>query len=110
MVSFNCTTFCPEVLAKYHCVVTGTQAQWIVTDSGDSDSNLLPGNANIGDTRLVGSSFTINKTGSNSFSLSFTANVQFNNSVNVTCEDVIIADSRQCTIMLEGKRGKLILL
>ena len=65
--------------------------------------------------RSVGSSFTANKTGSTSFSLNFIAEVQFNNSVNVTCSDTtdanINTNSRQCTIELEGIReGKSTLI
>ena len=109
VVDFNCTTFCPEVTAKYHCVITSTVARWTVSGSV-TGANSFGAAAAIGDTLPIGSSFTANKTGSNSFSLNFTANVEFNNSVTVECADQndanMTTNSRQCTIKLEGKRGK----
>ena len=105
MVSFNCTTFCPEVSAIYHCEITSAIPRWTVSGSV-SGIGSFASNADIGDTLPVGSSFTAIKTDSNSFGLSFTANVEFNNSVNVTCDDLNGGDSRQCIIELEGKREK----
>ena len=86
-------------------MITSAVAQWTVSGSGSvSGANSFPGNADIGDTLPVGSSFTANKTGSNSFSLNFTADTEFNNSVTVQCRDLISGNSRQCTIELEGKK------
>ena len=107
MVSFPCLTFCPEVPAEYHCVITSAVARWTVSGSV-SGVNSFGAADPIGHTLPIGSSFTANKTGSNSFSLNFTANVVFNNSVTVECRDQVDSNSntnsRQCTIELVGKR------
>ena len=58
----------------------------------------------IGTLKQIGSFFTANKTGNTSFSLNFTADVEFNNSVTITCQDLSNGNSKQCTIELEGKR------
>ena len=109
VVSLNCTTFCPEVPAIYHCVITSVLAQWELTGSITDDTSYNAADP-IGRIRLVGSFFTANKTGNTSFNLNFIAEAQFNNSVNVTCIDAadanINTNSRQCTIKLEGKRVK----
>ena len=86
VVSFPCQTFCPEVPAIYHCVITSAQARWDVSGSV-SGVNSFGAADPIGHTLPVVSSFTANKTGSTSFSLNFTANVEFNNSVTVECRD-----------------------
>ena len=104
-MSFNCTTFCPEVLAIYHCVITSQRL--LLSVSGNlSGFTSYDQDDSIGTLKQIGSSFTANKTGSNSFSLNFTANVEFNNSVTVTCQDLGNGNTRQCTIELEGKRWK----
>ena len=107
LVSFPCPTFCPEVPAVYHCVITSALSRWEVSGSVSGVTSFGAGDA-IGHTLSVGSSFTANKTGSTSFSLNFTANVEFNNSVTVECRDQADGNSntnsRQCTIILEGKR------
>ena len=106
---FPCPTFCPEVSAIYHCVITSAIARWAVSGSV-SGTNSFSTNDPIGRTITVGNSFTANKTGSNSFSLNFIANVEFNNSVTVECRDQndgnSNTNSKQCTIELEGKREK----
>ena len=106
-MSFNCTTICPEVPAIYHCVITSAVSLWTVSGSVSGANSFGTGDA-IGSTKPVGSSFTAIKTDSNSFSLNFTANVEFNNSVTVECRDQIDGNistqSRECTIELEGKR------
>ena len=111
MVSLSCPTFCPEVPAIYHCVITSALARWEISGNVSGVTSFGAGDA-IGHTLPVGSSFTANKTGSNSFSLNFTANVEFNNSVTVECRDQVDGNSntnsKQCSIMLEGKRGKLL--
>ena len=108
-MSFDCTRFCPEVSAIYHCVTTSPIARWEVSGSV-SGTNSYSAVDPIGRIRSVGSSFTANKTGSTSFTLNFNAEAQFNNSVDVTCSDLADANmntnSRQCTIELEGIRGK----
>ena len=102
MVSFPCPTFCPEVPAIYHCVITSAVSRWTVSGSVSGTNSFSAVNA-IGHTLPVGSFFTANKTGSHSFSLTFKANIDFNNSVTVECRDLDLADdSRQCTIELEG--------
>ena len=105
VVSFNCTTFCPEVPAIYHCVITSSIPRLTVSGSV-SGANSFAGNADIGDTIPIGSSFTAIKTGSTSFSLNFTAKIDFNNSVTVECLDLSGGNGRQCTIELEGKKVK----
>ena len=110
VVSFNCPTFCPKVSAKYHCMITSVIQQWDITGSIVDDVSYSSADA-VGLLKDVGSSpFTANKTGNSSFSLNFTANVEFNNSVTVICTDLAdgnsITNSRQCTIELEGKKGK----
>ena len=109
MVSLNCPTLCSVVLAKYHCVITSTQARWTVSGSVSGANSFGAGDP-IGHTLQVGSSFTANKTGSNSFSLNFIANVELNNNVTVECSDLADGNSntnsRQCTIELEGKKVK----
>ena len=109
VVSFPCPTFCPEVPAIYHCVITSSLARWTVSGSVSGTNSFGAADA-IGSTKPVGSSFTAIKTSSNSFSLNFTANVEFNNSVTVECRDLAdgnsTTNSRQCTIELEGKREK----
>ena len=109
VVSFSCPTFCPEVSAIYQCVITSALARWDVSGSASGVSSYLAVDP-VGRIRLVGISFNANKTGSTSFSLNFNSEAQFNNSVNVTCSDATDANmntnSRQCTIELEGKRGK----
>ena len=105
MVSFPCPTFCPEVPAIYQCVITSALSRWTVNGSV-SGTNSFSGVNAIGHTLQVGSFFTSNKTGSNSFSLKFEANTDFNNSVTVECRDLADdnsnTNSRQCTIELEG--------
>ena len=107
VVNFPCLTFCPEVSAVYHCVITSAVSRWTVSGSVSGTNSFSAGDA-IGHTLPVGSSFTANKTDSTSFSLNFIANVEFNNSVTVECRDLVDGNSntnsRQCTIMLEGKR------
>ena len=109
VVSLSCTRFCPEVLAEYYCEVTGTLglAQWTISGSVDGTESYGAGDA-IGRIRSVGDFFSANKTGITSFSLNFTADVEFNNSVMVECRDLTDSDpntrQRQCTIKLEGKR------
>ena len=110
VVSFNCPTFCPEVLAKYHCVITSAQVRWEITGSYTDDTSYGAADA-IGLLKQVGNSpFTANKTGSNSFSLIFTANVEFNNIVTVICTDLAdgnsVTNRIQCTIELKGKKQK----
>ena len=109
MVSLSCPTFCPEVPAIYHCVITSALARWDVSGSVSGTNTYLASDP-VGMIKSVGSSFTANKTGSTSFSLNFIAEAQFNNSVNVTCSDAadanINTNSRQCTVELEGKREK----
>ena len=109
VVSFNCLTFCPEVSAIYHCVISSALARWDVSGSASGINSYLAADP-VGTIKSVGSSFTANKTGSTSFSLDFIAESQFNNSVNVTCSDSADANmntnSRQCIVELEGKRGK----
>ena len=105
MVSFPCPTFCPEVPAIYHCVITSSVSRWAVSGSV-SGTNSFSTNDPIGRTIPVGNSFIANKTGTTSFSLKFTANVEFNDSVNIECQDLISGNSRQCTIALEGKKVK----
>ena len=115
MVSFPCSTFCPEVPAKYHCVISSALARWVVSGTGINGERSYGALDPIGHTLpLAGSpSFIANKTGNNSFSLNFTANVEFNNSVTVMCVDQADTNSntnvRQCIIELKGKRGKLLL-
>ena len=108
-MNFSCPKFCPELPAIYHCVISSALARWEVSGSASGVNSYLASDP-VGMTRSVGSSFTANKTGSTSFSLNFTAEAQFNNSVNVTCSDTTDANmntnSRQCTVELEGKRGK----
>ena len=109
VVSFSCQIFCPEVSAIYQCVITSTLARWDVSGSASGVSSYLAVDP-IGRIRSVGISFIANKTCSTSFSHNFNSEAQFNNSVNVTCSDAADANmntnSRQCTIELEGKRGK----
>ena len=106
VMSFPCPTFCPEVPAIYHCVITSAVARFELTGSITDDTSYLATDP-VGRIRSVGSSFTANKTDSTSFSLNFNAEAQFNNSINVTCFDSNDANmntnSRQCTIELEGK-------
>ena len=106
MVSFNCSTFCPETEAKYHCEITSQASEWTVSGSVSGSTTYRSIDA-IGLLKPIGSSFTANKTSSISISLKFTANVEFNNNVNVTCLDQNDADpntsSRQCTIKIESK-------
>ena len=107
MVSFSCPTFCPEVPAIYHCVITSAVARWRVSGSVSGVNSFGAADA-IGHTLPVGSFFTANKTGSNSSNLNFIANVEFNNNVTVECRDLndgnSSTNSRQCTIELVGKR------
>ena len=109
VVSFPCLTFCPEVPAIYHCVITSTLARLTVSGSVSGANSFGAADA-IGHTLPISSSFTANKTGSNSFSLNFIANVEFNNSVTVECQDMANGNSntnsRLCTIKLEGKKVK----
>ena len=90
-------------------MITSALARWDVSGSASGVSSYLAVDP-VGRIRSVASSFTTNKTGSTSFSLNFNADVEFNNSVNVTCSDAADANmntnSRQCTIELEGKREK----
>ena len=106
VVSFPCPTFCLEVPAIYHCVITSAVARLTVSGSVSGVNSFGAADA-IGHTLPVGNSFTANKTGSNSFSLNFIANVEFNNSVTVDCRDQndgnSSTNSRQCTIELEGE-------
>ena len=109
MVSLSCPKFCPEIPAIYHCVISSALARWEVSGSVSGVNSYLASDP-VGMIRSVGSSFTANKTGSTSFSLKFIAEAQFNNNVNVTCSDTADANmntnSKQCTVELEGKRGK----
>ena len=84
-------------------MITSSVARWEVSGSVSGVNSFGAADA-IGHTLPVGSSFTANKTGSNSFSLNFTANVEFNNSVTVDCRDLANGNSIQCTIKLVGKR------
>ena len=77
MVSCNCITFCPEVPAIYHCVITNTGPQWTVSGSGVSGYVSFASNAAIEYNLPFGRSFTAIKTGSNSFRLKFIANIEF---------------------------------
>ena len=109
MVSFPCPTTCPEVQVKYECVITSQTAQWNVSSSfGVGGHTTYGANDPIGLTKQISIFFTANKTGSTSFSLNFTADVDFNNSVMVICRDGDdpnkSTSSRQCTIELVGKR------
>ena len=114
-MSFPCSIFCPEVPAIYHCVITSAQVRWSVSGTGINGERSFGAGDPIGRTLLLfGSpSFIANKTSNNSFSLNFTANVEFNNSVTVMCLDLADSnsntDSRLCIIELEGKREKLLL-
>ena len=107
MVSFPCPTTCPEVQVKYECVITSQTAQWNVSGSV-SGHTTYGANDPIGLTKQINSFFTANKTGNTSFSLNFTADVDFDNSVMVECRDGDDpnnnTNSRQCTIELVGKR------
>ena len=90
-------------------MISSALARWDVSGSASGINSYFAADP-VGTIKSVGSSFTANKTGSTSFSLNFIAESQFNNSVNVTCIDSadanINTNSRQCTIELEGKRGK----
>ena len=114
-MSFPCSIFCPEVPAIYHCVITSAQVRWSVSGTGINGERSYGASDPIGRTLpLLGSpSFIVNKTSNNSFSLNFTANIEFNNSVTVTCVDQADSnsntDSRQCIFELKGKREKLLL-
>ena len=103
MVSFPCPTFCPEIQAKYVCNITSQIVQWNV-NSFFGGQTTYDASDDIGLTKQISSFFTANKTGSTSFSLNFTADVEFNNSVTITCQDLSNSNGRQCTIELEGKR------
>ena len=104
-MSFPCPTFCPEVPAQYQCVITSESLLWAVSGSV-SGSASYDENDNIGRIKQLGSFFTANKTGSNSFSLNFIADVEFNSSVIVRCQDLTDTNSVQCTIEIEGKNIK----
>ena len=107
MVSFPCPTACPEVQVKYECVITSQIAQWNVSSSfGVGGHTTYGANDPIGLTKQISIFFTANKTGSTSFSLNFTADVDFDNSVTITCQDLSNGNSEQCTVELKGKRGK----
>ena len=109
MVSFPCLTFCPEVPAIYHCVITGTTSRWRINGGVSNGEITYLSNEDIGLLKQVSSSFTANKTGSNSLSLNFTAEIEYNNSVTVECLDLDdnTVNGRQCTIILEGKNKTL---
>ena len=110
MVSFPCSTFCPEVPAIYHCVITGTTSRWRVSGGGVTNGEVTYLSAEaIGLIKSVSNSFTANKTGSNSLSLNFTAEIEYNNNVTVECLDLDnnTVNGRQCTITLEGKNNTL---
>ena len=105
MVNFPCPTTCPEVQVKYKCDITSQVAQWNV--SGDFGGQTTYSKSDsVGLIKQISSFFTANKTGSTSFSVNFTADVEFNNSVIITCQDLTNGDSKQCIVELEGKRGK----
>ena len=103
MVSFPCPTTCPEVQVKYECDITSQIVQWNISGSVSGQTTYGASDP-TGLTKQISSSFTANKTGSTSFSLNFTADVEFNNSVTITCQDLSNGNSKQCTIELKGKR------
>ena len=88
-------------------MITGTASRWRVNGGGviNNEVTYIP-NEDIGLIKTVTNSFTANKTGSNSLSLSFTAKVEYNNSVTVECLDLDnnTVNGIQCTLTLDGKR------
>ena len=90
-------------------MITSAQAQWEISGGAGGINSFSAGDA-IGRTIPVGNFFTAKKTGSNSFSLNFNANVEFSNTVVADCHDLADdngnTNSRQCIVELEGKRGK----
>ena len=92
-------------------MITSALAQWSVSGSVRGANSFSAGDP-IRRTLPVGSFFTAKKIGSNSLSLNFNANVDFNNNVVVECVDLADDDSHtnseQCFIQRVGKRGKLL--
>ena len=104
-MNFPCPTTCPEVQVKYECDIT-SQAVQLNVSSNYGGQTTYSASDSIGMIKPIGSFFTANKTGSTSFSVNFTADIEFNNSVIITCQDLTNGDSKQCIVELEGKRGK----
>ena len=109
-MSFSCTSstlFCPLVPSEITCDTTNSVIRWAVTGDLTGVNDFAVTNV-IGTTKPVGDQFTAIKTGNTSFILNFTSQIEFDNSITVTCIDLLdinpnTADT-SCTIMLYGMK------
>ena len=111
-MGFSCTSstrFCPNFPSEITCNTTSPVISWEL--SGDVDDQIVfnaldPVSTNK--TSDQNDDFTAIKTGSTSFILMFTSLIEFDNSITVTCTDLVDANPNtnddSCTIMIYGKK------
>jgi len=109
-VDFSCTSssrFCPNVPSVITCETTNAVISWDITGdvTGSVSFSVIDP---VGTTTLVTDGFIAIKTDVTSFSLNFSSQVEFNNSVIVTCNDLNDvnpnSNDESCTIMNYGKK------
>ena len=110
-MSFSCTSstlFCPLVPSEITCDTINSVIRWAVTGDLTSGVNNFAVANVIGTTKPVGDQFTAIKTGNTSFILNLTSQIEFDNSVTVTCIDLVDINPNtavaSCTIMLYGMK------
>ena len=107
-MDFSCTSstrFCPNVSSEITCDTTSPAIEWDL--SGDIDDDISFGAADpVGTNKTSDENddFIAIKTGSTSFILKFTSQIEFDNSLTVMCTDLLGGDPDSCIIMLYGKK------
>ena len=107
-MGFSCTSstrFCPNVPSEITCNTTSPVISWGL--SGDIDDQIafsIVDSVGTNKTSDQNDKFTAIKTGSTSFILNFTSQIEFDNSLTVMCTDLNGGDPDSCTIMIYGKK------
>ena len=112
ILEFSCTSstrFCPNIPSEITCNTTSPVIRWDL--SGDIDDEVLFTSLDdIGTNKTSDQNddFTAIKTGSTSLILNFTSQIEFDNSLTVTCTDLADGDPNtnddSCTIMIYGMK------
>ena len=112
ILGFSCTSstrFCPNVPSEITCNTTSPAISWGL--SGDVNDEIAFGALDPVDTNETSDQnddFIAIKTGSTSFILTFTSQIEFDNSLTVTCTDQSDPNTNtaddSCIIMIYGKK------